>query len=81
MRQLITVSALAAALALPARAGTGPQSRDLSPVTGKKAPSHPPVEIVREGRPKAVVYVADRDPSANLKRLVAELVEVVRLST
>jgi len=81
VRQLIVVSALAAAMALPARAGAEPQSRDLFPVTWKKAPSHAPVEIVREGRPKAVVYVADRDPSANLKRLVAELVEIVRLST
>jgi len=81
MRPLIAVLAFAAALMLPARAGAEPQPRDLFPVTWKKAPSHPPVEIVREESPKAVVYVADRDPSATLKRLVAELIDVVRLST
>ena len=46
-----------------------------------KAPAHPRVELVREGRAGAVVFVADRHPSANLKRLVDELVEAVRLGT
>jgi len=69
------------------------RARDLSPVTWQRAPAHPPVEVVREGRARAVVYVAEaagREPFAPkrrgqrapvLKRLVDELVEVVRLST
>jgi len=60
---LIAFSALTAAMALPALTADGPQSldlkpRDLTPVTWLPAPSHPPVEIVRDGKPKAVVYVA-----------------------
>ncbi len=62
-------------------------------MTWLKAPSHRPVEIVRDGRPRAVVYVVDpkgrerfipkrrghRPPT--LKQLVDQLVETVRLST
>jgi len=55
--------------------------RDLTPVTWREAPAHPPVVIVRDGQARAVVYVADRNPSATLKRLVDEMVEVIRLST
>ncbi len=72
---------------------TDPQPRDLTPVTWLAAPAHPPVEIVRGGKARAVVYVAD--PRGNEKHdrkkhgshppvlplLVNELVEVVRLST
>ena len=69
------------------------QPRDLTPVTWLEAPSHPPVEIVRDGQPRAVVYVADPkgwvkpDPTnkgkntPNVKRLIDQLVEVVRLGT
>jgi hypothetical protein len=46
-----------------------------------EAPAHPSVEIVRGGRARAVVFVADPEPSPTLKRLVDELVEVVRLSS
>ena len=55
--------------------------RDLTPVTWMEAPVHSPVEIVRRGKAQAVVYLADRKPSATLKRLVGEMVEVIRLST
>ena len=70
---------------------------DLTPVTWLKAPTHPPVELVRDGRPKAVVYVADPAGRGNfdphdyryenssfppaLMRLVHELIEVVRLGS
>jgi len=81
MVRFVAVSAVATAMAFPAMAGEELKPRDLSPVTRLEAPTHPPVEIVCEGRARAVVYVASRDPSANLKRLLAELVEVVRLGT
>tara|TARA_B100000674_G_scaffold138249_2_gene107953 strand:- start:1718 stop:3538 length:1821 start_codon:yes stop_codon:yes gene_type:complete len=55
--------------------------RDLPPVTWKKAPAHPPVEVVRDGRARAVVCVADPAPSPKLERLVDELIEVIRLSS
>jgi hypothetical protein len=81
LKRLLAVSAVAAAMTLPGVAGADPLPRDLTPVTSMGAPAHPPVEIVREGRARAVVYVADAKPSANLGRLVAELVEVVRLGS
>ena len=81
MRRFIAFSALSAAMAFPALAGAERQPRDLTPVISMKAPAHPPVELVRKGRARAVVYVADRNPSATLKRLAAEMVEVIRLST
>jgi hypothetical protein len=81
------------ALALPALADDNLKPRDMTPVTWLEAPRHGPVEIVREGRPVAVVYVADpegrrdwtpkrrgEEPST-LKRLVDELDEVIRLGT
>ncbi|MEI6256944.1 MAG: DUF4838 domain-containing protein [Planctomycetota bacterium] len=55
--------------------------RDLTPVTMLSAPPHAAVEIVRDGVARAVVYVAVEKPSPKLRRLVAELIEVVRLST
>ncbi len=58
------VLALAGAgcVATGTRPDVGPgqgQPRDLTPVSWLKAPSHAPVEIVREGQPRAVIYVAD----------------------
>jgi len=79
--RLIAFSALAAATAFPVLGADELQPRDLTPVTRMEAPAHPPVELVRDGRARAVVHVADGDPSASLKRLLDELVEVVRLST
>ena len=64
-----------------AMAGGLPVAPDLMPVKMLKPPKHAPVELVRKGEPRAVVYVADAAPSANLKILVAELVEAVKLST
>ena len=55
--------------------------RDLPPVTWKNMPAHPPVEVVRDGRARAVIFVADPAPSAKLERLVDELIDVIRLSS
>lgn len=71
--------------------------RDLTPVTRLDTPKHAPVEIVRDGKAKAVVYVATPAGRARfdvygyryentsfpptLPRLVHELIEVVRLGT
>ena len=41
--------------------------RDLTPVTWLKAPAHAPVELVRDGQAKAVIYVAD----SKLRQLLA----------
>ena len=81
MKRLAGVAALAAAMAASAAPGAELQPRDLTPVTRLEAPAHSPVEIVREGSARAVVFVASHGPSANLERLVDELVEVVRLGT
>ena len=80
-KRLVAFAFLAAATAVPALAGDELKPRDMTPVTWLAAPAHAPVEIVRDGQSRAVVYVADAKPSANLKRLVAELIEVVRLSS
>ena len=57
------------------------QVPDLTPVTPLPAGEHPPVELVRDGKPVAQVFVAGTNTSANLKVLVAELVEVARLTS
>ena len=93
MRLFSVYTALAAAIAPAALAGDELKPRDLTPVSWMEAPAHPPVEIVRNGRARVVVYVVD--PSARepfvpkrrgqraplLKQLVDQLVETVRLST
>jgi len=85
--------AVAAAMALPAMAADQLKPRDLTPVSWLPAPAHAPVEIVRDGQARAVVYVADpkgREPfvpkrrgerAPLLKALIDELVEGVRLGT
>jgi len=61
------------------------QQPDLAPVEVKAAPSHAPVELVRKGQARAVVYVAP--PAVTNQRgqafetLLGELVEVIELST
>lgn len=55
--------------------------RDLSPVSWRKAPAHAPVEIVQDGEPHAVVFVADAERGRELDLMVQELIEVVRIST
>ena len=69
------------------------QPPDLASVTRLEAPKHAPVEIVRDGRAAAVVYVADPagrkdwtpkrkgEQPSTLRRLVDELDAVVRLTT
>jgi hypothetical protein len=54
---------------------------DLAPVQVLPAKNHAPVGLVRDGKALAVVYVATPQPSANLQRLVNELVTVVELSS
>ena len=93
LQRTLTFSALTMAVALSALAEDGLKPRDLTPVTWLEAPAHPPVEIVRDGKAQAVVYVADPkgwvkpDPQnkgkniPNVKRLIDQLVEVVRVST
>ena len=70
---------------LPATAPAGEKTllrgADLPPVRVYPTPAGAPVEIVRGGQPRAVVYVAEAKPSATLVRMVQELGEVVKLST
>ncbi|MBM4143614.1 MAG: hypothetical protein FJ225_08510 [Lentisphaerae bacterium] len=57
-----TINLLGAGLVLgatAARAADDLKPRDLTPVTWLKAQEHAPVEIVREGKAAAVVYVVD----------------------
>jgi len=89
MQRLIACIALAVAVAFPALAGDELKPRDLTPVTWLDAPAHAPVEIVRDGQPRAVVYLAEPrateklDPkkqggfASELRRLIQELVEVI----
>lgn len=75
-------AASAVAPALAGAAESAPlQVADLPPVTVISTPQHDPVEIVKEGRARARVFLAVAEPSAALKHMVQELVEVVRLST
>jgi len=105
MKRLITCSSVVAMIVVLALAGggcvaarsepapSGLQPRDLTPVTQLTTPVHPPVELVRDGQARAVVYVAnpkDREalagkksgnhPSA-LKLLVNQLVDTIQLAT
>ena len=58
---------------------------DLAPVEAKASPSHNPVELVRDGRAVAVVYVAPAVTTYQrghaLETLLKELTEVIELST
>ncbi len=71
----------ARAAAADATTGGQRQTPDLTPVAFVDAASHPPVELVRDGKALAVVYVAAPQPSAKLQRLVNELVTVVELTS
>jgi len=73
------------------------QPPDLTPVTWLRTPKHEPVAIVRDGKPTAVVYLADpkarkavdierfrgktRGSPSALSRLLHELDEVIRIQT
>jgi len=105
MKQRVSILTLVSLLSVLPRAGyarapaqTEPgkkamQPRDLGPVAWMKPPKHKPVEIVRDGKAGAVVYVADPagrkdwtpkrkgEQPSTLKRLVDELDTVVRLAT
>lgn len=56
-------------------------TRDLTPIAFLDPPDHAPVVLTLDGEAKAVVYVADAAPTEALRRMVAELVTVVRLTT
>ena len=68
------------ASALPA-AAVELNPSDLPAVTISKVAEHAPIGIVRDGKAKAVIYLADPKPSPNLKRLMEELVDAIRLTT
>ena len=57
------------------------EAADLMPVARLDVAAHPPVELVREGEPRGVVHLAVAEPTANLRRMVDELVAAVKLST
>ncbi len=59
MRTLLLTLATLVGTATLAVAGAELRPRDLTPVKWMKAPKHAPVEIVRDGQPRAVIYVAD----------------------
>jgi len=71
---------LLAAAVLPVTADV-PLPDDIPPVAVYRYADHPPVEIVRDGQPRAVVYLAVTQPSANLKRVMGEFASVIKLST
>ena len=54
---------------------------DLMPVKMQPAPNHPPVELVREGQPSAVIYLGEATLSHTLRLVTQELVETIRLTT
>jgi hypothetical protein len=54
---------------------------DLTPVKVHEIPKHQPVEIVKRGRPRAKVFVAETRGTQNLNLLVSKLVETIKLST
>ena len=59
MERLIAHLFLIATTVAAPLAGAELEPRDLTPVTWLEAPAHPPVEVVRDGAPRAVVYLAD----------------------
>ncbi|MCJ8332570.1 MAG: hypothetical protein MJH11_21625, partial [Lentisphaeria bacterium] len=70
----------------PGTEKTGTENRallpaDLTPVTVLKASEHEPVEIVRDGKVMAVVYVGVPKPGKTLSRLVSELLRTVKDAT
>ena len=83
-RRTIRLSAallLAAGLTPLLAAADPPAPRDLAPVTRLEPPSHPPVELVKDGAARGVIFVAEATPRPYLRILLDELVEVVRLRT
>ena len=69
------------AVSSPAAPLVFPQVSDLPPLQVSPAPPGAPIEIVKEGRGRARVFIADEKPSATLQRMVQELRDVVELST
>lgn len=57
------------------------EAPDLNPVKALAMPKHAPVELVRRGKPVAQVYVDETNASANLRLMLGELVEAVRLTS
>jgi hypothetical protein len=55
--------------------------KDLTPILIHKPPQIKPMDIVRDGKPRAKIYVAETKQSQNLKIMIEELIDVIRLST
>ena len=72
---------LTAMLAIAVMGDDGTRPPDLTAVRWMDPPSHAPLEIVRDGKAVAAVYVAAPSAGGNLKRLIDELFEVVSLGT
>ena len=58
-----------------------PKVKDLTPVNIHTTPRHEPFYIVQDGKPEAKIYIADANPSENLKILIKELLEVIQLTS
>jgi len=76
---ILAVATLLVAVA-PLFAGETLQVEDLPSVAVRPTAPHAPVEIVKDGRPVAVVYVAEANPSDTLKRLLKEFDTVMELT-
>ncbi len=93
MNRLVVMASLTAAMALQSVAEGDLKPRDLTPVTWMEAPAHAPVDLVRDGVARAVVYVVDTKARAPFvakrsgdhppvfKQLLNNLVETIRLRT
>jgi len=93
MRERVVGAVWIAAMALQAAAEGDLKPRDLPPVTWMEARAHAPVDLVRDGVARAVVYVVDPKARAPFvakrsgdhppvfKQLLNNLVETIRLST
>jgi hypothetical protein len=78
--RLVTWSALAVLMILPAWAAARDWPKDLNAVTLKEAAKHPPVTLVEKGQPKAsIVLLGPR--SAQLNQAVQELQTCLQLAT
>jgi len=92
----LSIMTLAGACCMAASSTTGEDTlrpHDLTPVTWRKAPSHPPIEIVRNGDAKAVIFlppaqatelakpVAKNRRSSTFQQLVNHLTESVSIAT
>jgi hypothetical protein len=88
MMKQVMKAVVAMAVCMLATAEDLTKAPDLMPVTLRTAPKHKPVELVRKGKAKAVVYVAPRPRKTLQKRrvrprdvMVKELLKAVKLTS